>query len=290
MGLWSAVLLGIIQGAAEFLPISSSGHLAIFKNLFGLSDVSISFDILLHMGTLVAVCLVYWKDIVRLIVDGIGILVDFFYNIYAWIQRKRGMDMPRRRVITSAYRKFALLVVVSTIPTGIMGILLGDVVDVVSKTMLVPGIALLVTGVLLMICDLLPAGSKTPKQTGWGTGLFLGIAQGFAVLPGISRSGTTITAGVFCGLRRDFAVKYSFIMSIPAILGAMVLDGKELFTANLAAGELACYFVGAVVAAVVGYICIKTLLVVVRKKNFRFFAYYCFIVGAIAIVAHFVMN
>lgn len=289
MSLWNAIILGIVQGAAEFLPVSSSGHLAILKNVFGLSDVSISFDILLHMGTLIAVFLVYWRDIVRLVKDGIGIIADSCYNIYAAVARRRGQNIRYRKVICSAYRKFAMLVIVSTIPTGILGIVTKDVIAAVEKTLLVPGICLLITGVLLLICDLLPAGRKTPKQTTWGNAVFLGLAQGFAILPGISRSGATITAGCFCGLRRDFAVKYSFIMSIPAILGAMVLEGKEVFTSELAPGELRNYLIGALVAAVVGYICIRTLLLVVRNKSFRFFAYYCFVIGAVAIIAHFVI-
>ncbi len=288
MGLISAIFLGIVQGVAEFLPISSSGHLAIFKNLFGMSDVSISFDILLHMGTLIAIFLVYWKDILRLLIEGVGIIADSCYNIYAAIAMRRGRNVGYRRVIKSAYRKFALLIIISTIPTGILGIVTKDMISAVEKTLLVPGICLLITGVLLLICDLVTPGRRTPKQTTWLHAVILGIAQGFAILPGISRSGTTITAGCCMGLRRDFAVKYSFIMSIPAILGAMILEGKEVFTTPLADGELRNYLIGALVAAIVGYICIRTLLVVVRRKNFRFFAYYCFAVGAITLIVHFV--
>jgi len=148
---------------------------------------------------------------------------------------------------------------------------------------------LLVTAVLLFISDQMPDGQKTPKNTSYFNAVFMGICQGIATLPGLSRSGTTIVAGLLCGLRRDFVVKYSFIMSIPAILGAAVLEipdmGKDMATTGVAS-----YVVGMIVAAVVGYICIKTMLVVVRNKKFKYFSYYCAVVGLVAIIASFVIK
>jgi len=287
MNLLQAIFLGFIQGVSEFLPISSSGHLAIFKNIFGLREAGLAFDVLLHLGTLVAVFIVYWRDIVRLIIDGVGIIADSCYNVfYAAIKNRHGRVVEYRGVINTAYRKFALLVIVSTIPTAIIGVTAKGLIEEVGKTLIVPGICLLITGVLLLISDLLTEGKKTPNKATYGNAFFIGITQGIATLPGLSRSGTTITASLFCGFRRDFAVKYSFIMSIPAILGAVVLDVKNLFTETVTSAELANYVVGTAIAAIVGYICIKTMLVVVRNKKFKYFAYYCFTVGAIAIIYH----
>lgn len=290
MELLKAIFLGFIQGVTEFLPVSSSGHLAIFKNILGMEDVDISFDILLHLGTLIAVSVVYWRDIARLFFDGVGIVVDSCANIGMFFRMKfSGERLRYRRVINSAYRKFALLVIVSTIPTGIIGVLGKGLIEKASASLLIPGVCLLITGTLLLISDNLPDGNKTPKRTTYGNAIFVGICQGIATLPGISRSGTTIAAELFCGFRRDFAVKYSFIMSIPAVLGAAVLDLKDFGSEGLEGTDVFNYIVGMAVAALVGYICIKTMLVVVKKKKFRYFAYYCYTIGMMAIIGHFVV-
>ena len=147
---------------------------------------------------------------------------------------------------------------------------------------------LFITATLLLISDNLPDGKKKPKKTSYLNALFIGTCQGIATLPGLSRSGTTITAGLLCGLKREFAVKYSFIMSIPAIMGAAVLDIADFGKDGMTSSDLGCYIAGALVAAVVGYICIKTMLVIVRNKKFKYFAYYCYLVGAIAVIGYFV--
>lgn len=288
MGVLQAVFLGFLQGVTEFLPVSSSGHLALFKNLFGLSDVGIAFDILLHIGTLIAVFAAYWKDVVKLFANGIAILIDVFYNVSAFFKNLAGNRLRYRRVVCTAYRKFVMLIVVSTIPTAVIAILTGDIIEASEKTLIISAICLLITGVLLLIADELPEGMRTPKQTSYLHAVVVGMVQGLATLPGISRSGSTITACLGCGFRKDFAVKYSFLMSIPAILGAGILKLGDLGTDQTGApGFLAC-LLGMIVAAAAGYICIKTMLVVVRRKKYRFFAYYCFIVGGISFITYFV--
>jgi undecaprenyl-diphosphatase len=139
------------------------------------------------------------------------------------------------------------------------------------------------------MADFAKEGRKKPKEVGYTQGLIIGAAQGVATLPGLSRSGTTIAACVLCGLDRKFAVKYSFILSIPAILGAAVLEIKDVIEEPIEMGQIGIYLVGTVFAAVVGYICIKTMLVIVRNKKFKYFAYYCFAVGMIAIIGHFMI-
>lgn len=292
MSLLETIILGIIQGIAEFLPISSSGHLAIFKALFGLKDVGLTYDILLHLGTLVAVFIVYWKDIWKLIKEGVGIVIDVCRNIGRFFGNKFAKkNSAYIKIVSSAYRKFVMLIIVSTIPTGIIGVIFSKIFNMDNPSLIIPGISLLITGLMLSVVDELPAGHKTPKETTYKNSLTLGIAQGIATLPGISRSGTTLTVGVLCGLDRKFAIKYSFIMSIPAILGACVLDLKDLFTPGNAIGktQLAYYGIGAVVAGVVGYVCIKTLLVLFNNKKMKYFSYYCFLIGIVAIVASFII-
>ena len=281
MELLKAIILGFIQGVAEFLPISSSGHLAIFKNVLGFdTDTGLLFDVLLHLGTLAAVFVVFRKDIWELIKEGFAIIGQFFKSLSGCLFRKQKWQP----VVTTPYRRFVMLVIVSTIPTGIMGILLEDAIGAASATLIVPGILLLINGVQLLISDRLPDGKLTEADASYGRAAIVGVAQGLATFPGISRSGTTITACLACGFKREFAVKYSFIMSIPAILGALVLELFDFTPDMLSGSDMVNYLAGTLVSAVVGYVCIKTMLVIVRGKKFKYFAYYCFAMGAFAVL------
>ena len=155
--------------------------------------------------------------------------------------------------------------------------------------MIVPGVCLLLTGVLLLVADISEDGKKLPKDVSYMNGFFIGIAQGFSTLPGLSRSGTTIAACLMSGMDKRFAVKYSFIMSIPAVVGAAVLELKDIGQETITGALVGNCVAGALVAGLVGYVCIKTMLVVVRKKRFKGFAIYCFIVGVVSIAGHFLV-
>ena len=236
MSLLESIIMGIIQGATEFLPVSSSGHLAIFKNMFHVNtDTGIMFDILLHFGTLVAIFIVYWKDIVELIVEGFTIIGlaccnvgRFFANLFS--KEKK----PYRKIIETEYRKFVMLVILSTLVTMVIALPFESKIENAGNTLLVPGFCLCITSVILFIADRVQKGNKGPAEATYKNSLFIGLAQGIATLPGISRSGSTITAGLACGFNREFAVKYSFIMSIPTILGACILQIPDLAGASLA--------------------------------------------------------
>lgn len=306
MSLLEAIIMGILQGLTEFLPVSSSGHLALFKILFEIdTETGMLFDVLLHFGTLLAICAVFYKDIARLVVEGLAILkfgainlAIFTRNVYLRLQNvfrkeKRSdeeLDLGAyHQVINSSYRKFVMMIIVSTIPTGIIGIIGKDVVEMASEILIVPGIGLVITAILLFVADFVKDGQKGPKDIGYSNAFIIGIVQGIATLPGISRSGSTITACLLSGFNRNFAVKYSFIMSIPAILGAMVLEVADFSATDLSGGLVFAYIIGMLVATVVGYICIKTMLVVVRKKKFKGFAIYCLLIGLISIAGYFYM-
>ncbi|GHU40788.1 undecaprenyl-diphosphatase [Clostridia bacterium] len=298
MTVLKAILMGLIQGVAEFLPISSSGHLVLFKQLFHVNtDTGILFDVMLHLGTLLAVFVVFRKEIGKLCIEFIKILADIGKNAKIFVQSRFGKkdwgfsEAPKyHKVIANAYRKFALLILVSTIPTAILGYLAKDLVKLASENLLVPGIGLILTAILLLIADMVKDQGKTPKQVSYTNGFVIGICQGIATLPGLSRSGTTIAAALISGFDRKFAVKYSFLMSIPAILGASVLELPKLKGANIPLTEIAYYGIGMAVAAVTGYICIKTMLVVVKKKKFLGFSIYCFLVGVAAVVGFMVQQ
>lgn len=284
-----AIILGLIQGLAEFLPISSSGHLAIAKELFGINEAGLAFDLLLHLGTLIAVFVVFYKDIWELIVEGCGIVKDVSINVFYWFANKKSEKKKKYiKVISTPYRRFVMLVIISTIPTGIMGIVFKSVFNMDNPILLVPAISLMLTGCLLLLADSLPSGNTTEKNASYKQGTIIGISQGFATLPGLSRSGTTIACCLACGFEKKFAVKYSFIMSIPAILGANILEIGDLMSESVKSSEIINYIIGTIVAAIAGYICIKTMLVVVRRNKFKYFAYYCFTIGVLSAVVFFV--
>ncbi|MCI5621472.1 MAG: undecaprenyl-diphosphate phosphatase [Lachnospiraceae bacterium] len=288
MSLLDAIIMGIIQGLTEFLPVSSSGHLCLFKQFFDIETDGMLFDILLHIGTLIAVFAVYYKDIWKMIKEGFGIIGDAFVNVATFLGNKIHKESNSyRKLVNNSYRKFVMLVIVSTIPTGIIGVVASDLVSAAEQILIVPGICLIITSILLFVADHLKDGKKTPKTTTYTNAFAVGICQGVATLPGLSRSGTTITACLLTGMNRKFAVKYSFIMSIPAILGALVFEIKDVEFAALQSAEILNYVVGTLVAMVVGYICIKTMLVVVRKKKFTIFSIYCLILGLFSVGAYF---
>lgn len=285
MPVWKALILGLVQGLAEFLPISSSGHLIIIKQVLGvdLGSGGMFFDVMLHFGTLVAIFISFWKDIRRLIIDGVRIVIDIFANILIFFVRIVRRDKEYRYVIKSSYRKFVMLIIVSTIPTAIIGLLLSDIIETANDMIIVPGICLFITATFLFIADFIDIGEKTPKEVSYVSAVFIGIAQGFATMPGISRSGTTITACLLCGFDKKFAVKYSFIMSIPAVLGALVLELKDFTPDIIVKEDMPSCIIATVVAAVVGYLSICFMMSLVRGKRYKYFAIYCMIVGGIAV-------
>ena len=167
MSLLQSILMGIIQGLTEFLPVSSSGHLALFKNIFNINtETGLLFDTMLHLGTLVAVCIVYWKDVKNLFTAAFQLLFDIVYNFRTWISSKQnGGSVKYRRLINSAYKKFVVLILITTIPTGIMGVAFSSLIEKASQTLLVPGIFLVITAILLLISDTRPSGHKKVKKT-----------------------------------------------------------------------------------------------------------------------------
>ena len=271
MTLLSSVLLGLIQGVAEFLPISSSGHLAIAENLLnmsGASEVPEFFDVLLHLGTLLAVFVAYWSDIRDMI-------VEFFHGVRDLANHSTPVPVPPAR-------RMILLIIVGTLP--LFAVLpIKDLVEGLANNMYFVGGALIVTGFLLFASDRVKKGRKTERSATLLDVLLVGVAQALATCPGISRSGTTITAGCFMGFDRKFAVRYSFLMSIPAILGANILSIKDAIE-TVIWSEVPVYLAGVLVSAVVGYACIRLLKMIAENGKFGFFAYYCWAVGILTIV------
>jgi len=273
MSLLHAIMLGLIQGIAEFLPVSSSGHLAIAEHLLGMqgaSEIPEFYDVLLHLGTLLAVFVAYWTEIRAMI-------VEFFAGVRDLTQHRSPNPIPPAR-------RMILLVIVGTLPLFAV-VPIKDAVAGLADNMFFVGGALIVTGFLLFFSDRMRRGKKTERTAKYSDVLLVGIAQAIATCPGISRSGTTITAGCFCGLERSFAVRYSFIMSIPAILGANILSLFDVMETSVDMSELPVYLVGVAVSAVVGYACIRLLKMIAERGRFGAFAYYCWAVGALTLVS-----
>ncbi len=275
MTLDGAALLGVLQALTEFLPVSSSGHLRLAHDFFGFeSGDDLLFDILVHAGTLVAVCAVYNARIRALVADlfrGIPALVD-----------------PRAALARHEGLRYAALVILATIPTGVIGILMSGVLDSDAIGSRVVGGLLLLNGVILWVsrgADRRDPDVERPYSIG-GIGpreaLLIGIAQGIAVLPGISRSGITIVTALWLGAERMRAAEFSFLLSIPAILGAVVLEFDP--AAMQAEGAAIPYAVGAITAAVVGIFALIVLLRIVRRARLHRFAWYCWAMGAAAII------
>lgn len=268
----SSFLLGLVQGIAEFLPISSSGHLAIAQNLLGMSDagtVPEFFDVLLHLGTLVAVFVAYWADIKDMV-------LEFFRGAGDLIHHSTPNPVPPAR-------RLILLIILGTLPLFVV-LPVKDAVQSLSNSMAFIGAALIVTGVLLFVSDRVKKGRKNERTATWLDVLIVGLGQAIATMPGISRSGMTITTGCFVGFERKFAVRFSFLLSIPAVLGANILSLADAAKAGINWAEVPVYLVGVVTAAVVGYLCIRLLRFIADRGKFGAFAYYCWAVGVLTLV------
>lgn len=272
MTLFSSIILGLIQGVTEFLPISSSGHLAIAEQLLGMKGLETPpfFDVLLHLGTLIAVFVAYWDDIREMI-------LEFF---------RGAKDLAHHTTPTPppAARRLILLIIVGTLP--LFAVLpIKDLVESLGSNLYFVAFALLITGALLFVSDHVRRGHKNERSATMRDILIVGVAQAIATCPGISRSGSTITAGCLVGLDRRFAVRYSFLMSIPAILGANILSMVDVIKeGSLIWDQVPIYLVGVAVAAVSGYFCIRLLKMIAEKGKFGFFAYYCWAVGGVTLV------
>ena len=273
MTVWKAIFLGIVQGVAEFLPISSSGHLSIAQNLLFSADAvandNLFFDVLLHLGTLLAIFVAYWTDVKEMI-------VEFFGGARDILRRSTPSPVPPAR-------RLVMLVILGTLPLFLILPIKDSVESLYSNTWFV-GCALIVTGFLLFAADRYTKGKRTEKTARVRDVLLVGCAQAIATVPGISRSGMTITAGCFCGFDRKFAVRYSFLMSIPAVLGANILSLLDAIETGIDWSLMPIYLVGVAVAAVSGYLSICLLRFVVNKGKFGAFSYYCWGVGLLTLI------
>jgi len=266
-----AILLGVIQGLTEFLPVSSSGHLVLLQNVFGLKEPEVLFDISLHIGTLIAVCIVFFPEILSILKALLSLpgLINTSGSMKQLYQDNEPVRM-------------ATLIVAGSIPTAILGLLFHKVVDQLFGTLWIVGLMLIITGALLWQTRRFRIEGRPLRGTTIKNALVIGLVQGFAIMPGISRSGSTISAALFLGIDREVAGRYSFLLSIPAILGALVLslDSPAMQT-TVSSGML---LLGTLTAGIVGFGALKLLLHLVNQGRLHLFAPYCCIIGIVALI------
>lgn len=255
MSILEAVILGIVQGFTEFLPVSSSGHLVLLQRIFNIEEGALTFDIALHLATLVAVLVVYRKKI--------------------------------SEIIRNPFSKLPVYIVIGTIPIAVFGILLDDLIESFFKTGATLGTGFIFTGLVLMYAENAGEKKRTLEQMNVKDPLLIGTSQAVAMLPAVSRSGMTISAALVLGIERSTAADFSFLLSIPAILGAVVVDlykavktgGSEIATIGAAP-----FATGMLFAAVAGFIAVKSMINLIQKQKLRYFSYYLWILGALVLL------
>jgi len=270
MSIFTAIVLGVIQGLTEFLPVSSSGHLVLFQKIFGIEEPALLFDIMLHVGTLAAVFAVLWKDI--------------------WA------------ILRKLLQPLTAYLIIATIPTVIIALALKDPIEKLFETGQFLGVCFLITAALLSAAELLSrrgatggshagGGLKKPGEMNWLDALVIGIMQAIAIVPGVSRSGATLSGALSRRLDRDFAARFSFLLSIPAILGAAILQLKDVVkSGETAAGDgigAAAMVAGTISAAIIGFFAVRLMLKIVREKSLWGFAIYTAILGVLVLVDQF---
>jgi undecaprenyl-diphosphatase len=262
MNIIESIILGIIQGITEFLPVSSSAHLVFIQNYFCITEPQVFYDCLLHMATL-AVIIVYFREDIKKI----------FLNSY-----------KIKEVKTNQFSRVFWLIVAGTVPTVIIGYFFKDTIEAVFGKIMIVAVLLMITGVIVFISDRIGNNSKREMNTGIRDALIIGFAQGIAILPGISRSGITIVACIILGLNRQWSAKYSLLLSVPAILGATVLKLKDAgFIVQ--SGMVITYLSGIITAFIVGYLALKVFIRVLTERKLGYFAYYCWLVGLMVILS-----
>jgi len=253
MDIFQAIFLGVVQGITEFLPVSSSGHLVIFQKLFGFSEAPVAFDTLVHFGTLVALLFFFWKDIKKILKD----------------------------------KKLILLLIIGTIPVVIVGFLLQEKIEAIFNSLLLVGVSFLITAIILFLTQFVKNSQKNIKEVGIKDAIIIGLFQALSILPGVSRSGSTISGSLFCNIKKEDAFNFSFYLGMIAIFGATVLQIPAISSFN--SNEAMEGFLGFLFAAVIGFFALKFFKKTVIQGKLHYFGIYCAILGTICILTQFLI-
>lgn len=288
MDILTAVLLGIVQGVTEFLPVSSTGHLVILEKASGISVDAITFHAFLHSGTLIAVLLSFSSDIERLSREYRAMTGYAVSRMRSLFKGENPGDLHRMPLTN--YRKMADMLLIVMIPTALLGLLLVRPSVSVSGSLFQTGTAFLVTGILLMVTHMIVPAGEVPRDIPNRYAWLIGILQGVSVLPGLSRSGLTMSAGIFAGMNRKTAIRFSYLCSVPAVVCALLYGIFRGVSGGFLHGRfLLMCLCGMASSAVTGFLLIRKLLNFVRRKGTGLFAGYCFAAGAFSIILHYVL-
>ncbi|MBA4336947.1 undecaprenyl-diphosphatase UppP [bacterium] len=268
MNIFEALFLGILQGITEFLPISSSGHLVIGESLLGLEVESLkSFDVVVHLGTFAAIIIYFWKDVVGL-----------FKGLFSYI------GLMKKSSSNKEYQSLIAYIIIGTLPAIIIGLSMGDAIDFVFRNTFYVGLWMIIVGEVFLLSEWALKKFKNEEGLNWKKALFIGMAQAVALIPGVSRSGSTIAAGLFQGITREKAARFSFLLALPAILGAGLLTGIKEVKSGEFNVEFAPLIVGFVSAAVAGFASVYFLMKFLKNHSLNVFAYYLFAMGAVSVI------
>ena len=261
----NAIILGLLQGLTEFLPVSSSGHLVLFQHFFSPPKTTndITLEVVLHFGTLVAILVYFRYD-----------LLDLLGSLFHWKKTVESQKHFRNRMVI-------FYLAISTIITGVIYMLFGDKIEAMFSKPLIVAIFLSITGLIVFFSDMMKTNEIPLSNIGIGRSIIVGLGQGIAMLPGISRSGTTIATSLYCGIKRADAARFSFLLSIPAILAANASEFRNIV--HLQPSMLLSYLLGALAAFISGYLVIDILIRIIRSSNLKFFAYYCWTISIVSI-------
>ncbi|MBU1697685.1 MAG: undecaprenyl-diphosphate phosphatase [Proteobacteria bacterium] len=275
MELYQGIILGIIQGLTEFLPVSSSGHLVLGQIFFGITESQLPFDISVHMGTLLAVLVVYASDIRAILV-----------SVFGFISKAFTLKPITHLLKEDKNLQLAGLIIIGSIPTAFIGLILKQFEHILFASEVLVGFMLILTGTILWASKNFYFSKSKKDGFSIKKALIIGVGQGLAVTPGISRSGTTIALGMFLGLDRHNAAKFSFLLSIPAILGAQILSIKDMINSGLVIDPITVY--ATIASFITGLLALKLLLSLVHSGRFHLFAPYCWLIGSLVLLSKFV--
>lgn len=275
MELYQGIILGIIQGLTEFLPVSSSGHLVLGQIFFGITESQLPFDISVHIGTLLAVLVVYASDIRAILV-----------SVFGFISKAVSLKPMAHLLKEDKNIQLAGLIVIGSIPTAFIGLILKQFEHILFASEVLVGFMLILTGTILWASKNFYFSKSKKDGFSIKKALIIGVGQGLAVIPGISRSGTTIALGMFLGLDRHNAAKFSFLLSIPAILGAQILSIKDMINSGLVIDPITIY--ATIASFITGLLALKLLLSLVHSGRFHLFAPYCWLIGSLVLLSKFI--
>ncbi len=286
------IIMGIFHGLSEFFPLSSSGHLVFFQNIMNVdADKCMFLDTMLHISTLIAVIIYFREDVINIFREFKEMMVIIFANFLISIKRRSGDNSYTYiKVVNSSYKKLIIMILISTVVTAIIGILGQDCMMLARGSLLFTGICFIITSIILFIADRHEDGTQIVKKAKYSGSIFMGMAQGISVLPGLSRTAMTVSTGIFLGYNNKLAVKYSLLMSIPGILGSVIYRFIQYGGTGFDRGLIPGYLFSMAIAGVIAFFSIKVIMKFIRSKRYIIFSVYSLVMGIVTVIFSIVSN